>query len=131
MNKCLPSWTSSPAVRSPKTWENFHSSGCGGLAWAADSAPSSPPFISSLFKNKKKSFFFYDPHRVIKINGSQVTTKSKIASYHHHNYATPMRLRFPIRPFNIQQNQTKTNAETNVVLCLRAWLMFLETQKIK
>ena len=41
----LPSWTSSPAVRSPKTWENFHSNASDGLAGAPIS--SSPPFISS------------------------------------------------------------------------------------
>lgn len=40
----VPSWTSSPAVRSPKTWENFQSSGCGGPAGAATT--SFPPFIS-------------------------------------------------------------------------------------
>ena len=37
MRACVPSWTSSPAARSPKTWANRHSSGCGCAA-----SPSSP-----------------------------------------------------------------------------------------
>ena len=41
-----PSWTSSPAVRSPKTWANFQSSGCDPSA--AGAVASSPPPIISL-----------------------------------------------------------------------------------
>ena len=41
-----PSWTSSPAVRSPKTWANFQSSGCDPSATGA--VASSPPPIISL-----------------------------------------------------------------------------------
>jgi len=37
MRTCVPSWTSSPAARSPKTWANRHSGGCGCVA-----SPSSP-----------------------------------------------------------------------------------------
>jgi hypothetical protein len=37
-DRSVPSWTSSPAPRSPNTWENLHSSGCvsvgaGDCAW--------------------------------------------------------------------------------------------------
>ena len=39
-----PSWTSSPAVRLPKTCANFHSSGCEDPAAAGASSP--PPIIS-------------------------------------------------------------------------------------
>lgn len=42
--KIVPSWTSSPAVRSPKTCENFHSKGGGGGRDAAGSPASSAPF---------------------------------------------------------------------------------------
>lgn len=47
----LPSCTSSPAVRSPNTWENFHSSGGGGPAAADATSPPSP--LSILLNNQK------------------------------------------------------------------------------
>lgn len=52
VNKQLPSWTSSPAARSPKTCENFHSNGCKGSSGATTA--SSPPFIFQSTEHQKK-----------------------------------------------------------------------------
>lgn len=46
----VPSWISSPAVRSPKTWENLQSKGCRGAA----STTSSPPLIARVRHNPNR-----------------------------------------------------------------------------
>ena len=48
MDRSVPSWTSSPAPRSPKTWENLHSSGSwGDGAEASAGSCAAAPFIAS------------------------------------------------------------------------------------
>lgn len=65
-SRWVPSWTSSPAVRSPKTWENLQSS-CAVAApdVAGAASPSPPPFIvffliyNREIRQKKKSEIIY------------------------------------------------------------------------
>jgi hypothetical protein len=54
--KYVPSCTSSPAVRSPKTWENLQSSGMGGESDGPHSATSAAfGFILQLYGSTKRS----------------------------------------------------------------------------
>ena len=104
----VPSWTSSPAVRSPNTWENFQSSGCGGPAGAATT--SFPPFISP-----KKTQIQATPDRK-NPNPPNLINASKIPFwvYKNHSLETPSTIFETQKNKNWKKQQNKTREKGEI-----------------